>query len=83
MMDKFKAAMAKLATVGQDINSLVDCTEVLGDPTPLDKKDPTFPAGTDQSDVEQACSESPFPTLSADNPTGTETIIPASPSSSS
>ncbi|KAL5507632.1 GP1_11 [Sanghuangporus vaninii] len=74
MNDNFRSSMIKLANIGQDISKLVDCTEVLPTPPPLVKQHATFPAGTSQADVEQACSASPFPTLSADS--GPETVIP-------
>ena len=32
MMSNFKSAMAKLAVVGQDVNSLVDCSDVIPQP---------------------------------------------------
>ncbi|KAL5523444.1 hypothetical protein ACEPAG_7617 [Sanghuangporus baumii] len=77
MNDNFRSSMIKLANIGQDVSKLVDCTEVLPTPPPLVKQHATFPAGTSQADVEQACSASPFPTLSADS--GPETVIPQCP----
>lgn len=37
-MNNFKAAMAKLAVTGQDVNKLVDCSEVVPKPAPPDGK---------------------------------------------
>ena len=38
MMNNFQAAMAKLAVVGQDTQSLTDCSEVIPSPPPPVKK---------------------------------------------
>jgi len=78
MSSAFKAAMAKLAVVGQDTSNFVDCTEVLPDPTPASGKAATFPATKSIADIEQACAASPFPSLATD-PGATETIIPHCP----
>ncbi|OCB89393.1 manganese peroxidase 2 [Sanghuangporus baumii] len=77
MSDNFRSSMIKLANIGQDVSKLVDCTEVLPIPSPLVKQHATFPAGTSQADVAQACSASPFPPLSADS--GPQTVIPQCP----
>ncbi|EJD02558.1 manganese peroxidase 2 [Fomitiporia mediterranea MF3/22] len=77
MMNNFRSAMMKLAVIGQDTNSLVDCSEVIPAPLPPVNKPASFPAGTDQTDVQQACTATAFPTLSADS--GPETSIPACP----
>ena len=55
MMDTFAAAMAKLAVLGQDVNSMVDCSDVIPVPKP-NTKPATFPAGLSNADVEQAVS---------------------------
>jgi len=34
MANAFKAAMAKLAVVGQDASKLIDCSEVIPEPIP-------------------------------------------------
>ena len=78
MMSNFATAMKKLAVVGQDVNALVDCSELIPAPPPLNVA-VTFPAGSDASDVQQACTQSPFPSVSAVAPTGSETPIPSNP----
>ncbi|GJJ15801.1 hypothetical protein Clacol_010079 [Clathrus columnatus] len=75
MMAAFKAAMAKLAVVAQDVNSLVDCTDVLPPPLPPKAKPATFPATKTRADIQQACLASPFPNLATD-PGAVETLIP-------
>ncbi|PAV18394.1 manganese peroxidase 2 [Pyrrhoderma noxium] len=80
MMSNFQSAMAKLAVVGQNVDELIDCSEVIPQATPPLSKPATFPAGTDQSDVEQACDSVPFPSLTSDGPTETE--IPICPDGS-
>ncbi|KAI5117417.1 hypothetical protein M0805_005477 [Coniferiporia weirii] len=76
MMENFRTAMMKLSNVGQDISKLVDCSELIPEPPALVKKDATFPAGTNSSEVQQVCA-SAFPTLSAD--AGAATTIPECP----
>ena len=66
MMFNFLTAMKKLAVVGQDVNALVDCSDLIPVPPPTARNMATFPAGTNASDVQQACTESPFPVLSVD-----------------
>jgi len=61
----FKAAMAKLAVLGQDVTKLVDCSDVIPVPKP-NTKAATFPAGLSHNNVEQACATTPFPTLKTD-----------------
>ena len=57
MVSKFTAAMAKLAVLGQDVNSLVDCSEVIPAAPPLPANSrPHFPAGKTHADIEQAVS---------------------------
>ncbi|THG98528.1 hypothetical protein EW145_g7412, partial [Phellinidium pouzarii] len=72
----FFTAMMKLSNVGQDVNSLIDCSELIPSLAVLTKKEATFPVGTNVSDVQQVCS-STFPILSAD--TGAPTTIPECP----
>ncbi|KAH8116589.1 manganese peroxidase 3 [Phellopilus nigrolimitatus] len=76
MMSNFQTAMKKLSNIGQDTSKLVDCTEVLADPPAPAAQHATFPAGTNSSEVQQACS-SAFPTLSVDP--GQATQIPGCP----
>ena len=65
IQSEFAAAMAKLAVLGQDTNNLVDCSDVI--PVPQPNNAPAhLPAGKTMDDIEQACTTSPFPTLTAD-----------------
>ena len=65
MVAKFEAVMAKLAVLGQDPSTLVDCSDVIPVPKPFTGS-ATFPAGLSHNDVEQACATSAFPTLKTD-----------------
>ncbi|KAK7045735.1 fungal class II heme-containing peroxidase [Paramarasmius palmivorus] len=65
MQTAFKAAMHKLALLGQDESQLIDCSEVIPVPPALAGK-AHLPAGLNQNDVEQACATSAFPALTAD-----------------
>ncbi|KII92123.1 hypothetical protein PLICRDRAFT_461658 [Plicaturopsis crispa FD-325 SS-3] len=78
MQSAFKSAMAKLAVVGQDTSKLIDCSEVIPTPKAVTTT-PHLPAGLNLGDIEQACSTTPFPTISADP--GPETsVAPVPPS---
>ena len=55
--------MQKLATVGQDPNRLIDCSDVIPVPTGT-VADPFLPAGITTDDIQAACSSTPFPTVS-------------------
>jgi cytochrome c peroxidase len=66
MASSFKAAMEKLALVGQSTSSMIDCSEAVPVPLPAVKKPATLPAGKSMSDIEQACATAPFPTLATD-----------------
>nr|WCB70300.1 lignin peroxidase LiP8 [Trametes hirsuta] len=61
----FQFVFHDLGLLGQDINQLVDCTEVVPNP-PAPQGVTHFPAGITLDDVEQACAETPFPTLPTD-----------------
>ncbi|KAI0768705.1 peroxidase [Trametes elegans] len=65
MASTFKAAMAKLAVIGQDVSQMVDCSEAIPVPPPP-KSNAHFPAGLTIDDIEQACDSTPFPTLPTD-----------------
>ena len=55
MMSNFQSAMAKLAVVGQNVDELIDCSEVIPIPRNLTSSQiPHFPAGKTNKDVEQA-----------------------------
>jgi len=66
MMDDFRAAMARLAVIGQNTDDLIDCTEAVPMPKAF-KKAAFFPAGLSIKDVDQSCSSQPFPSLKTDN----------------
>jgi len=68
MAKAFADAMAKLAVVGQDPGSMVDCSEVIPEPKPLPAANchSTFPPGFTNADVDQACVLTPFPYLPTD-----------------
>nr|WCB70303.1 lignin peroxidase LiP9 [Trametes hirsuta] len=61
----FQFVFHDLSILGQDINSLVDCTEVVPVPAPVQGVT-HFPAGLTVADIDQACAETPFPTLPTD-----------------
>ncbi|KIJ44687.1 class II peroxidase [Sphaerobolus stellatus SS14] len=81
MANAFQAAMAKLAVIGQDKSSLIDCSEVVPIPVPSSGKPATFPATKSNADIEQACASTPFPSLATD-PGPVETLIPHCPDGS-
>ncbi|KAJ6516915.1 heme peroxidase [Mycena vitilis] len=78
MQAKFKAAMAKMAIIGHDRSSLVDCSDVIPVPKPV-VGTPHLPAGKTMNVIEQACSTSAFPTLTAD-PGPATSVAPVPPS---
>ncbi|KAF7305267.1 Peroxidase [Mycena chlorophos] len=65
MANNFKAAFAKMQSLGQDVSKMVDCSDVLPPVIPLPgaQQAAFFPSGTDQEDVEQACATAAFPSL--------------------
>ncbi|GJE86712.1 manganese peroxidase isoform 4 [Phanerochaete sordida] len=75
MAASFRAGMAKLAVLGHNRNSLIDCSDVVPQPKPAVNKPATFPASTGPKDLELSCNILPFPTLSTD-PGAQETLIP-------
>ena len=75
MMSNFKSAMAKLAVVGHNPNTLVDCSEVIPVPPAAKVQVANFPAGKSRADVQAACAATPFPTLKT--APGPATSIPA------
>ncbi|EMD37100.1 MnP-short short manganese peroxidase [Gelatoporia subvermispora B] len=78
MQAQFKAAMAKLAVLGQDVSQMVDCSDVIPVPLPP-ATTPHIPAGLSQNNIEQACATAAFPTLPID--VGPQTSIPPVPGS--
>ncbi|KAI0717892.1 hypothetical protein C8T65DRAFT_827935 [Cerioporus squamosus] len=63
MVQRFTAAMAKMAVLGQDVSSLTDCSDVIPQPKALASKAAVLPAGTTIDDIEASCAETPFPSL--------------------
>ncbi|KAF9473272.1 manganese peroxidase 1 [Pholiota conissans] len=62
MTTQFKAAMAKLQTLGQNTRKLVDCSDIV--PVPAAFAGPiTFPASFSMADVQIACPQQAFPSL--------------------
>lgn len=53
MQSEFKAAMAKLAVLGQDTSQMVDCSEVIPVPPPFTGS-VVFPPSLSNKDIEQA-----------------------------
>jgi len=76
MAASFKAAMAKLAVLGQDRNKLIDCSDVVPATVQAHVNPATFPATKTAKDLELTgkCQE-PFPSLATD-PGAQETLIP-------
>ena len=66
MAASFKAAMAKLATLGHNPAELIDCSEVVPTPKPAVNKPASFPATTGPQDLELSCAFERFPTLTVD-----------------
>ncbi|KAJ7817415.1 manganese peroxidase 1 [Mycena leptocephala] len=64
MATKFRAAMSKMAILGQSRFLLTDCSEVIPTPKPVSDS-PSLPAGKTLADIQAACSATPFPTLTA------------------
>ncbi|KAH9858674.1 fungal ligninase [Lenzites betulinus] len=58
----FQFVFHDLSILGQNIDDLVDCTEVVPVPKPL-REATHFPAGMSIRDIDQACAETPFPSL--------------------
>ncbi|TBU54991.1 manganese peroxidase isozyme precursor [Dichomitus squalens] len=79
MVRKFEAAMAKLATVGQNPRALTDCSEVIPVPKAVKLPAPTLPAGKTLEDIQAACAATPFPALRA-APGPATTVAPVPPS---
>ncbi|KAK7678712.1 hypothetical protein QCA50_018294 [Cerrena zonata] len=75
--DRFIDAFSVLTVLGSDPNKLIDCSEVIPQIKPFNGR-ATFPAGLSNRDVEQACAETPFPTLkTAPGPKTTVARVPA------
>ncbi|KAI0672332.1 manganese-repressed peroxidase [Trametes maxima] len=70
MVSKFEAVMAKLAVLGQDSSTLIDCSDVIPKPKAAASNVAKLPAGKTLADIDASCAETPFPTLSADSEQG-------------
>ncbi|KAI0061057.1 manganese peroxidase isozyme precursor [Artomyces pyxidatus] len=66
MVSKFESVMKRLATVGHNPASLIDCSEVIPIPKPANFGAATLPAGSSLSDIDASCAATPFPTLKTD-----------------
>ncbi|EIN13009.1 manganese peroxidase [Punctularia strigosozonata HHB-11173 SS5] len=81
MASSFKAAMAKLAVLGQNTRTLVDCSDVVPPASTRTVPPATFPNTKGPGDLELTCDTEVFPTLV--QPRGaTETFIPHCPDGS-
>ncbi|PSR99454.1 hypothetical protein PHLCEN_2v4133 [Hermanssonia centrifuga] len=63
MAASFKSAMAKLAVLGHNRNSLIDCSDVVPVPKAAVKTPATFPATKTKADLELSCKSLKFPNL--------------------
>ncbi|TFY83704.1 hypothetical protein EWM64_g310 [Hericium alpestre] len=78
MQSAFKAAMAKMAVLGHNVDDMVDCSEVIPSMKPVTGT-AHLPAGLTLNDIEQACATTPFPALPADpGPVTTVAPVPGS-----
>ncbi|OJT04167.1 Versatile peroxidase VPL1 [Trametes pubescens] len=73
MVSQFEAAMAKMALLGQDASTLVNCSDIIPTPQAAAASVATLPAGKTMDDIEASCAETPFPTLKAAS--GPETSV--------
>ncbi|KAJ7074766.1 manganese-repressed peroxidase [Mycena amicta] len=62
MRHRFRAAMAKMATLGQVRSALTDCSDIIPAAVPL-RNGPYLPAGKHISDIQASCKGTPFPNL--------------------
>ncbi|THH02945.1 hypothetical protein EW145_g6667 [Phellinidium pouzarii] len=65
MRSAFAAALIKLSVVAQTTSDLTDCSEVIPG-VQVDTAEPYFPGTLTITDVDQACTATPFPTLTQD-----------------
>ena len=56
MVIRFQAAMAKLAVLGQNVDALTDCSEVIPIPSVAQSNVGTLPAGKTLQDIEGSVS---------------------------
>ncbi|EJD07919.1 manganese peroxidase [Fomitiporia mediterranea MF3/22] len=62
MRNAFGAGLTKLSLTGQDVSQLVDCSELIPQPA-AHVPDPFFPGTATITDVDAACTQTPFPAL--------------------
>ncbi|KAH8107932.1 Mn peroxidase MNP5 [Cristinia sonorae] len=60
--DRFIDAWLKISLLGNDQDAMIDCSEVIPVPKTINVQ-ATFPPSLSNKDVEQACADTPFPTL--------------------
>lgn len=77
MMASFKTSMNKMAVLGQNVNNLIDCSDVIPNPVAPLNKAATYPPGLSKANVQQSCNQFAFPTL-ATQP-GAATVVPLCP----
>ncbi|KAJ7899830.1 manganese peroxidase [Mycena leptocephala] len=77
MAASFKAAMAKLAVLGQKRSKLIDCSDVVPATVKTKVKSASFPATKSAKDLQLTCKD-PFPSLTTDAGAH-ETLIPHCP----
>ena len=63
-----------MTLLGHDESDLIDCSDVVQQP-PAPASEAHFPAGLGMADIEQACADTPFPTLPTD-PGPVTTVAP-------
>ncbi|KZV79561.1 lignin peroxidase isozyme Lip4.65 [Exidia glandulosa HHB12029] len=73
MASRFSAAMAKLAVLGQNTRTLVDCTEVIPAAPAAKGRTAIIPAGKKRADIEASCPTAAFPALPT--ATGAQTTV--------
>ncbi|TCD71232.1 hypothetical protein EIP91_011710 [Steccherinum ochraceum] len=60
--DRFIDAWLKISLLGSDQDTMIDCSEVIPVPKTINVQ-ATFPPSLTNKNVEQACADTPFPTL--------------------
>ncbi|KIP06702.1 fungal class II heme-containing peroxidase [Phlebiopsis gigantea 11061_1 CR5-6] len=79
LQENFQTIFASLTTLGHSVDDLVDCSEVIPASKPANFGHAQLPAGKTMDDVEQACADTPFPTL--DTAPGPATSVASVPTS--
>ncbi|KAJ3552683.1 hypothetical protein NM688_g4025 [Phlebia brevispora] len=65
LQNRFQFIFQAMGQLGQNVSNLIDCSDVLAIPPPLTTT-PHLPAGKTLDDVQPACADTPFPSLTAD-----------------